>query len=522
MNTDKQHFFANEITLHFNLRSPKTDKPTPIYAVVRIKSTQIKIPTNVRVYPSHWVKKKEQALVSSILGNSENKNNRIANQKIMSLKLVFAEFLEYIINEEVDEDCLLSILYEKFKIRSDMKKKRNALLDLGNIIDSRSIKDGSKRQYKATLKSFEDFIKEKKGKSILAWDEFTLSLITDYRDWYSNQVEVHNITKERVRIEDNTVISRMTSIYTILKWAQERELIDLRETKIEKIKEYKTKRSKSEDNQIYLTEDEINHLFSMRLEGAEEQVRDLFIFQNEVGQRYSDINGLKVEVGDKIIHIIQEKTGKRIDIILTDTAYRILSKYNFELPSIDNAKANKLIKEIAKKGKINRKIKRCERRGGTFYPYTVEAWQIIGTHTARRSFVSNGLQKGLTGGILKKQTGHSTDSSFSRYNRTDSLEASNIIAQTLNGKQTPSTQSYPSNSQDLREEIRKSLKLENEIQQKENSIKSIQSVVTIEQTIAEDEKMKRLTIEEAYRKGIPYELFLQIQREQDEIADNCL
>lgn len=520
MTTDEQHFYANEITLHFNLRSPKANKPTPIYAVVRIKSTQIKIPTNVRVYPSHWDKKKEQALVSSVLGNTENKNNRTANRKLSSMRLVFSEFLQYTIDNEVAETNLCSLLREMFNVKNNTMKKENALIVLGRLIDERSMKESSKRQFHCTLKSFEEFIKVKTGKSILGWDDFSLALITEYRDWFSGQVEVHKITKERVRIEDNTVTNRMKLLYTILTYAEAKELLDLQKTKIAKLKATKSKMTKSEENQIYLKEEEINRLFKLKLDGDEQLVRDLFIFQVEVGQRYNDVNGLKAEPNNKNIHIIQQKTGKGIDIQLTDTAYQILSKYQFSLPSIGNPKANKLIKTIAKKAKINRNIEICEIRAGEQYRYHVEAWQLIGTHTARRSFISNGLLNGIDGEILKKQTGHSTNSAFTRYNRIGSLAASMKIAQAKNNQQSVTTQSNSSNSQDLRDEIRKNLLLESEIQKNEKRIKSIQAAATIEQTIAEDEKAKRLTIEDAYRNGIPYDLFMQIQMEQDEIADN--
>lgn len=438
MNTDKQHFFANEITLHFNLRNPKADRPTPIYAVVRIKSAQIKIPTKVRIYPHHWLKKKEQALVSSAFGYSENKNNRIVNQKIMSMRLGFSEFLGYIINKEnceMNKKNMLNILYNKLNINRIIRKKPNALLVLRGIIKDHSMKESSKRQYYCALKSFEDFIKEKKGKSVLAWDEFSLALITDYRDWFSKQVRAHGITKGCVRMTDNTVANKIKYINTLLNWAQEKELLDLRKTKIDKLKKQKVKMAKSEDNQIYLYEDEIARLQDLKLEGIEQQVRDLFIFQYEVGQRYCDINGLKPLTDGKEIHIIQEKTTKSIDIKLTDTAYRILQKYNFALPSIDNGKVNKLLKNIARKAKINRPIERCEKRGGEHYRYRVEAWQIISTHTARRSFISNCLGKGIDSELIKKQTGHSTNSAFTRYNRLGSIDASTKIAQVRNNSQ---------------------------------------------------------------------------------------
>ena len=191
-------------------------------------------------------------------------------------------------------------------------------------------------------------------------------------------------------------------------------------------------------------------------------------------------------------------------------------KYDFHLPTITNADSNKLIKEIAKKAKINRRIEICETRGGEQYRYEAEAWKLIGTHTARRSFISNCLLKGLDGEIIKKQTGHSTNNAFTRYNRIQSKEASRKIAETLNGNIQASNLS---STQELEDVIRKNIALEAANQENGKKIKALQQVAAIEETIAEDEKQKRLTIEEAYRQGIPYDLFRQIQKEQDEIAD---
>lgn len=521
MNVTEQHFYANEISLHFNLRSPKTDKPTPIYAVVRINQTQIKIPTNVRVYPYHWDKKKEQALISSSLGHTDNQNNRTTNRKLSAMRLVFAEFLQYIIDNEVAEAAFDSILKDKFQVKTNMKKKvKNALLDLGRLIEEQPMSEDSRRQYRGTLKSFEDFIEETRGTRIIGWDEFNYALITDYRDWFSRKVEVHRITKERVRLEDNTVAAKMNFLYTILTYAERKDLIDLQKTKICKLKSIKFKKTKCEENQIYLSDEEINRLFKLQLEGIEQQVRDLFLFQLEVGQRYSDINGLEVEERGKDIVIIQKKSRKRIDIRLTDTAFEIISRYDFHLPAIPNQKCNKLLKEIAKKARITTKKEICETRGGEQYRYKAEAWQLIGTHTARRSFISNCLLDGIDGEIIKKQTGHSTNNAFTRYNRIESKEASKIIAQVKDGsQQSPSSLSNTSSTQELKDEIRKNIALEVANQVNGKKIKALQQIAAIEETFAEDEKRKRLTLEEAYRQGIPYDLFRQIQREQDEIAD---
>ncbi|MDQ6236092.1 site-specific integrase, partial [Bacteroides ovatus] len=50
--------FFNEVKASFNLRKPKSDKPTNIYLVCRIDKKQVKLSTGVKVYPDQWNTKK--------------------------------------------------------------------------------------------------------------------------------------------------------------------------------------------------------------------------------------------------------------------------------------------------------------------------------------------------------------------------------------------------------------------------------------------------------------------------------
>lgn len=81
--------FINEIGCNFNLRKPKSKKPTNIYFVARVKNKQIKLSTSVRVYPDQWNVKKQEAYISCRLTELDNENNTIVNEKIGKLKLYF-------------------------------------------------------------------------------------------------------------------------------------------------------------------------------------------------------------------------------------------------------------------------------------------------------------------------------------------------------------------------------------------------------------------------------------------------
>ena len=53
----KHQFFAREVVAHFNLRQPKSSKPTPVYMVVRIGKKQLKFSIGCKIYPEQWNKK---------------------------------------------------------------------------------------------------------------------------------------------------------------------------------------------------------------------------------------------------------------------------------------------------------------------------------------------------------------------------------------------------------------------------------------------------------------------------------
>lgn len=81
-NTAKQGQLFLKVKPHFNLRQTKLDVPTALYCVYTFGSRQWKIPTGVKVYPSQWDVKRQQAIVSNQLKKSHNQNNAIVNKRL--------------------------------------------------------------------------------------------------------------------------------------------------------------------------------------------------------------------------------------------------------------------------------------------------------------------------------------------------------------------------------------------------------------------------------------------------------
>lgn len=164
---EKQTFFG-EIKGHFNLREPKGNKPTNIYFVVCIDGRQLKFSTGVKVYPKTWNKKTQTAIVSNQQTAEENRNNLIANKKIIEINNLFATFRHTLCsNPEYKENKIILL---KSIIYKDMKKKKD--LNTIDIIERAfdyyykeikpKTKESSQRQQHTNLSHFIKYIEANK------------------------------------------------------------------------------------------------------------------------------------------------------------------------------------------------------------------------------------------------------------------------------------------------------------------------------------------------------------------------
>ena len=71
----ERQIFINEMQARFNLRKPRSEKPTNLYLVCRINNKQVKLSTGVKIYPDHWNEKRQEAYISVRLSEIDNINN---------------------------------------------------------------------------------------------------------------------------------------------------------------------------------------------------------------------------------------------------------------------------------------------------------------------------------------------------------------------------------------------------------------------------------------------------------------
>lgn len=412
-NSVQNWFFTSKA--HINLRQPNGTKPTPLYLVFKLGNKQHKVSLGVKVIPSHWNGKINKALISANLSEIENKNNFIVNKKVNDGFLAYSNMIDYLCSHTEEINNPQKAIKSIFTMANKTAKKEKLSATLSKALRGANISASSYDNYNGKLKEFLEWVD--KNHKDMTIDDLTKDILKEYMDYLFNQTITHKIKHEKVKPENNTIIQKIKVILVIIGYLDNDELYNQLHNVTKGIKTHK-----QEDNQIYLTEDEIQRIYDLKLEGKEEVARDLFIFQLSSGQRYSDIENLSGKslmgfINGDMVTITQKKTKTKVSFPIDDKAKAILEKYDYTLPQMTTQNVNKHLKKIGEKAELNTPCKNVELRGGGEYEYECKKWELLTTHCARRSFVSQSLKDNINPELTKGVTGHKSDSAFRKYNR---------------------------------------------------------------------------------------------------------
>lgn len=418
-NSVQNWFFTTKA--HVNLRQPNGTKPTPLYLVFKLGNKQHKVSLGVKVIPNHWNGKINKALISANLTEIENKNNFIVNKKVNDGFLAYSNLIDYLCSHTEEINDPTKAIKTIFTMATKTAKKEKLSATLYKALRGGNVAESSYNRYNGILKEFLEWVD--KNHKDLTIDDLTKDILKEYMDYLFNQTTTHKITHQKVKPENNTIINKIKVILVIIHYLDNDELYNQLHNVTKGIKTHN-----QDENQIYLTEDEIQRIYDLKLEGKEEIARDLFIFQLSSGQRYSDIEklsgkSLKEYIKGDIVAIAQQKTKTKVAFPIDDKAKAILEKYDYTLPQMTTQNVNKHLKKIGEKAELNTPCNNVELRGGDVYEYTCAKWQLLTTHCSRRSFISNAIKQNIDSSIIRKVSGHKSLNAFNKYNRINSEEA---------------------------------------------------------------------------------------------------
>ena len=197
---------------------------------------------------------------------------------------------------------------------------------------------------------------------------------------------------------------------------------------------------KREKDTVYLNEREIEHLFELDLADRLSKVRDAFLIGCLTGLRYSDYSTIKPENFRAIEHngkevkclvITTQKTKQQVILpVVNPMLIELLDRNGWKAPGrISNQRLNTYLKELAQLAGFTQTIEINEYRGGKHQKTSMEKWELISSHTARRSFATNAYKRGLPASEIMKFTGHTTMQSFMKYIKVTGEESAVVLSE---------------------------------------------------------------------------------------------
>ncbi|WP_421827905.1 phage integrase SAM-like domain-containing protein [Larkinella sp.] len=422
----------------YNLRDVKAKVATPIHCIVCFDNDRLKISTGFKVLPTHWnytkqrVKNVVDAIDKDKINSFLNDLEKAAGEIIADLKSKRIALTKDVLKSRIEEFLNPAPVEDKPKtllqfVRWYIETCPTRLVRSKGNRAGRVISPSTIRRYKTTLNGLEAFAL--KYPRPLDFENIDSHFYKAFTEWLTaRNYATNNVSKYIENVKGFMSAAVDEGFTTNLAF---RKFSNLRE----------------DAENIYLTEPELNRIYLLDLSKTPrlEKVRDLFVFAAWTGLRFSDFSALQPEhfksntEGEVSLNLKQQKTGLRVTIpVESEVVIEILKKYNNRLPSgISNQKTNEYLKEICQLAEINERILKHVTKGGKQVIKTtdgwskissgVEKWQLITTHTARRSFATNMFKRGMPTLLIMKLTGHKKESEFLKYIKIDPEETESLI-----------------------------------------------------------------------------------------------
>ena len=325
--------------------------------------------------------------------------------------------------EDPTTDYVKSI-YQMGKTETEKKKQFTFFEYFEKYLEDRKnkIEHSTAKTYRTTVNKLKEY--EKYARVQLNWHNIDIDFYNDFLEFYTaiegltnggfgkNIKNIKSVMNDAMENEFNTYNGHNHKNFIVLK---------------------------EEVDNIYLTEDEIEKLIALDLtrDKTMERARDLFVFGCYTGLRFSDFSQVKPEhiIGD-VLRIKTIKTGEWVNIPILPAVKEIMEKYKNNpnnLPkSLVNQTMNRYLKELGELAEINDKKLKIRNKGKDRIEEVLYKYQMICTHTARRSFATNMFKRGIPTRVIMNITGHRTEKAFNSYIKISQDENAELLKEYFN------------------------------------------------------------------------------------------
>lgn len=378
---------------------------------VSYKGTRINIPLSCRVDADMWNDATETVLpkFTDKFGNTTKDINREIESYRTAMERVFTKY--ELVEERTPTIDEIKESFNEITGRNEGKEPGSTEITIQDVglkfiaANEKTWTDSTIKKVKTTLKHLREYDKG------LVFSDITVSRLTNYADYLL----------ERKNLQNSTVIKQIKMVKWFIGWATEEKYNTNTDYLL-----FKPKLKTIATKVIFLNFDELMKLYNLSFPDNKqylERVRDVFCFQCFTSLRYSDVNNLKrSDITKDHINIVTVKTNDSISIDLNDYSRAILAKYkdvkfagNKALPVISNQKMNAYLKELGAYAGIDKPETITYLKGSERIETVVPKYELLSTHTGRRTFICITLALGIPAHIVMRWTGHSDYQSMKPY-----------------------------------------------------------------------------------------------------------
>lgn len=381
-------------TLNFYLDKADKNDRSFIQMTYLANGQKFRHSVKIKVTANQWLKSKQRLKV-------KQESDEFTNAHLNSLE----EVIRRAERESLLNFNMINYTYVKQKFEDVLNKtggKKTFELYFQEYIDVAhgKITEGTIKHYVTCLNHLKKFSKLKRYE--LSFERINSTFYNSYILYLSVNCKLLN----------NSVGNHIKMIKAFMNFATD---LGYNKTNLD-FKKFKV--FKEDGELIYLTEDELMFLYHMDdISDKLKMVRDNFCFACFTGLRYSDIKKLQKEnIKGEYIEFKTEKTRDSLKIPLSSFAKEIFIRNNGMLPKqLSNQKTNDYLKELGKLAEINQQVLIVKYRGVEKVEILEPKFNLITSHTARRTFVTLSLEKGMRPETVMSITGHKDYTTFKKY-----------------------------------------------------------------------------------------------------------
>lgn len=438
---------------------------------------QIKQATGLYISPVVWEKRNDEKALDKYRKNNDIMNTLASASEIRRTINARFESGDLLDKDEV-RAIVQSIVYREEIAAAEAEKEEKARQEawenrvtLFKFIDKyiEEVSNGGRqtangtnyspntvKSIKQALTQFRNFCKWKKKE--YDFDDIDMQFYYDYTAYLKKELKDRkgNVVKKAYNV--NSVGKCVKELKVVMYTAESEG-----HHKNDVWKDKRFKGTRIDVDSIYLTKDDLAAIQAADLskyDKGHEWARDIFMAGVWTAQRVSDYNNIskdQIETHTKrwiedvpdpehpgqtkpeirtreimFINIRQQKTGAKVSIPVSTELKAILEKYDFQLPHLEDQVINRYLKDICQCAGLTEEVEIVETTGGTPVRVRKPKYELVHTHTARRTGATLMYLSGMDVYDIIKITGHTSPVMLRKYIKADKLEVIEKITEKYN------------------------------------------------------------------------------------------